>query len=104
MRAIERASSRSEAAVYPLFVFDRRAFAHTEWGSPKTDGHRARFLVHAVADLKARFRAIGSDLLVAVRSMVLYISIRETPWAFLFPWFFCPNCSCQPLLGAAWHS
>ena len=68
MKAVEQARKAPDTtSVYPLFVFDRRAFSPTEWSSPKTDGHRARFLVESVNDLKLRLRSIDSDLLVSVR-------------------------------------
>jgi deoxyribodipyrimidine photo-lyase len=68
MNAVEQARKAPETtSVYPLFVFDRRAFSPTEWSSPKTDGYRARFLVESVNDLKLRLRSIDSDLLVSVR-------------------------------------
>lgn len=49
----------------PLFVFDPATFGRGRvTGLPKVGAHRARFLLQAVADLRARLRAGGSDLLV----------------------------------------
>ena len=52
--------------VLPLYVFDPRTFAPSSWGSPKCGGHRGRFQLESVLNLKRNLRAIGSDLLVAV--------------------------------------
>ncbi len=53
------------AAVLPVYCFDPREFApDTYIGAPKTGPHRAAFLLQAVADLRRRLQAIGSDLYV----------------------------------------
>ena len=52
--------------VLPVFCFDPRFFAPSAWGSPKTGGHRARFQLECVLNLKQNLRAIGSDLVVEV--------------------------------------
>lgn len=52
--------------VLPLYVFDPRTFAPSSWGSPKCGGHRGRFQLESVLNLKKNLRAVGSDLLVAV--------------------------------------
>jgi deoxyribodipyrimidine photo-lyase len=54
----------------PVYAFDPRSFGQREYGGPgsfefrKTGGHRARFLVESVADLRSSLRTRGSDLIV----------------------------------------
>ena len=53
--------------IIPVYVFDPRdIFGTTQWGSPKTGSHRARFLLECVTDLRHRLRVLGSNLLVGV--------------------------------------
>jgi len=53
--------------IIPVYVFDPRdVFGTTQWGSPKTGSHRARFLLECVTDLRHRLRVLGSNLLVGV--------------------------------------
>ena len=40
--------------VLPVYCFDPRTFAPSAWGSPKTGGHRARFQLECVMNLKVR--------------------------------------------------
>lgn len=65
-KALNLCASDGNVEVLPLFVFDPRQFATSKWGSPKTGGHRGRFLHQAVADLRLNLKAINSDLLVQV--------------------------------------
>ncbi len=51
-------------AVVPVFCVDPRQFAPLPSGVPKTGVFRARFLLEALADLRASFRAMGGDLIV----------------------------------------
>lgn len=60
------ASGSGDVDVLPVFCFDPRTFAASAWGTPKTGGRRARFLLESVLDLKRSLRDVGSDLLVAV--------------------------------------
>lgn len=53
------------ARVLPVYIFDPRHYAVTESGFAKTGVFRARFLLEAVADLRASLRRLGGDLLVA---------------------------------------
>ena len=53
------------STVVPVYCFDPRTFGETPWGSPKTGGYRARFLLESVAELRRNLRELGSDLLVA---------------------------------------
>jgi deoxyribodipyrimidine photo-lyase len=54
----------------PVYVFDPRRYGTADYGGhasftyEKTGGHRARFRAEAVADLRSRLRAEGSDLAV----------------------------------------
>ncbi len=43
---------------------DPRDAELTQWGTPKTGGHRARFRLEALRDLRERMRALGGDLVV----------------------------------------
>ena len=54
------------ARVVPVYVFDDRIFKGSThaFGFARTARHRARFLIEAIADLRQRLRAIGSDLIV----------------------------------------
>lgn len=65
-RAAAIAAKTPKCDVLPVFCFDPRVFAESEWGTPKTGGHRARFQLECVEDLRKNLRAVGSDLLVAV--------------------------------------
>ena len=46
-RAAAIAAKTPKCDVLPVFCFDPRVFAESEWGTPKTGGHRARFLLSA---------------------------------------------------------
>ncbi len=50
--------------VVPIYCIDPRHFAETEFGFRKTGAFRARFLLESLADLRARYRAVGADLIV----------------------------------------
>jgi deoxyribodipyrimidine photo-lyase len=64
------ARAASAAELLPVYCFDPRNFGEREYGGPesfpfeKTGPHRTRFLVESVADLRARLRTRGADLLV----------------------------------------
>ena len=60
------AARDADGEVVPVYVFDDRTYkADThQFGFPKTGPHRARFAVETVADLRARLRDLGSDLVV----------------------------------------
>lgn len=64
--AARRVEAGQVAEVLPVFCFDPRFLSASAWGNPKTGPYRAQFLLESVADLKARLRAAGSDLLVAL--------------------------------------
>lgn len=50
--------------VVPVYCFDPRHFGISQYGPKKCGVVRAKFLSESVADLKARLKSIGSDLLV----------------------------------------
>lgn len=53
--------------VYPVYIFDERHFESThKYGFAKTAGHRAKFLIESVANLKQNLKKRGSDLIVRV--------------------------------------
>ncbi|KAL4421836.1 hypothetical protein ABPG77_001625, partial [Micractinium sp. CCAP 211/92] len=64
--AARRVEAGQVSEVLPVFCFDPRFLSASAWGNPKTGPYRAQFLLESVADLKARLRAAGSDLLVAL--------------------------------------
>lgn len=52
----------------PVYIFDPRVFGGTtrKYGFPKTGGHRARFVLESVADLRRNLRKRGSNLLIRI--------------------------------------
>lgn len=50
--------------IIPVFCFEPRIFERTALGFPKTDAHRAKFLLQAVADLQESLRKLGGDLVI----------------------------------------
>jgi deoxyribodipyrimidine photolyase len=48
----------------PVYCFDPRHFAKSEYGPMKTGVQRANFMIEAVSDLRARLQAVGCDLAV----------------------------------------
>ena len=74
--------------VVPVFVFDDRIFKGEthDFGFRKTGIHRTRFVIQAVADLRDRLRAIGSDLVVRLgKSEEVIVQLAEelqTSWVF----------------------
>jgi len=61
LEAIRKADS-----VLPVYSFDPYYFKPNASGNPKTGNFRARFLIQAVADLRANLRKLGSDLIVRI--------------------------------------
>ncbi len=58
---------RSGEEVIPVFVFDERTYkGKTKFGFPKTDRHRAKFLIESVEDLRNSLRKLGSELIIRV--------------------------------------
>ncbi|EKX51436.1 induced by DNA damage [Guillardia theta CCMP2712] len=57
-------ASNSALSVLPVYCFDPRFFAQSQYGPRKTGVLRAKFLLESVADLKKRLQGVGSDLLV----------------------------------------
>ncbi|MEL6453773.1 MAG: DASH family cryptochrome, partial [Cyanobacteria bacterium J06623_5] len=52
------------AEIIPVYCFDPRHFGETSFGFPKTGAYRAQFLLETVSDLRASYRALGSDLVI----------------------------------------
>lgn len=50
--------------VIPVYCIDPRRFGKTPAGFPKTGAQRAQFLLESLADLRARLRAAGAELIV----------------------------------------
>lgn len=51
--------------IVPVYIFDTRTFkGKTRFGFPKIGKFRAKFTLEAVADLRARFRQKGSELII----------------------------------------
>ena len=59
-----RAAVASGHPVLPLYVVDPRHFERGMFGYPRTGRFRARFLLDALADLRASLRTRGSDLVI----------------------------------------
>jgi deoxyribodipyrimidine photo-lyase len=53
-----------QAEIIPVYCFDDRNFGETSFGFPKTGNYRAQFLIESVADLRASFQKLGSNLVV----------------------------------------
>lgn len=53
-------------SVVPVYCVDPRHFASTELGFPRAGARRANFLLESLEDLRARYRAVGADLVVRV--------------------------------------
>lgn len=64
----EKVKAGEVADVVPVYIFDPRTFAKSQYGAApsKTGARRAQFVLESVAALKGSLRAAGSDLLVAV--------------------------------------
>ena len=62
--AMKKISSNRKLEVVPVYCFDPRHFATSQYGPGKCGVIRAQFLREAVTDLKQNLQAIGSDLLV----------------------------------------
>ncbi|MEL7162380.1 MAG: deoxyribodipyrimidine photo-lyase, partial [Bacteroidota bacterium] len=54
--------------ILPVYIFDPRTWRGTlpHTGLPKMGGHRAKFLLECVADLRKNLRKRGADLLIRV--------------------------------------
>jgi deoxyribodipyrimidine photo-lyase len=52
------------AQVLPIYCFDPRQFATTQYGWPKTGAIRGQFLLESVANLRQSLQQLGSDLVV----------------------------------------
>ena len=51
----------------PVYIFDERVFrGRTSFGFPKTDVHRAKFILDSVLDLKKNLQSIGLDLYIRI--------------------------------------
>jgi len=53
-----------KGSVLALYCFDPRHFAQTSFGFPKTGGHRAKFLIESVHNLRDNLRKRGGDLII----------------------------------------
>lgn len=53
-----------KAQIIPVYCFDRRHFATTSFGFPKTGKYRAQFLLESVRDLQNSLQQLGSNLIV----------------------------------------
>ncbi|MEO1438202.1 MAG: deoxyribodipyrimidine photo-lyase, partial [Bacteroidota bacterium] len=64
--ALHYAIERSDEII-PVYIFDERQFlGQTKFGFPKTGKFRAKFILEAVADLRASLQARGNDLLIRI--------------------------------------
>ncbi|KAF6260531.1 DNA photolyase [Scenedesmus sp. NREL 46B-D3] len=58
------AACAGATSLLPVYVFDPREFGKSPNGFDKTGPYRAKFVLEALGDLRAKLRAAGSDLLV----------------------------------------
>jgi deoxyribodipyrimidine photolyase len=63
--ALARAAAEC-SSLLPVYCFDPRDYGRSPQGYDRTGPYRAAFLVQAVADLRRRLRAAGSELVVRV--------------------------------------
>ena len=79
---------READEVIPVYVFDDRTFRGTtrDYGFPKTDRFRAKFILECVEDLRQNLRKLNSELIVrtGITEDVLYELAREVRpnWVF----------------------
>ena len=78
---------RNVYEVIPVFVFDERVFkGQTNFGFPKTDKYRTKFILESVADLRQSLRRLNCELIVRVGKPeeVLFELAKEckTSWVF----------------------
>lgn len=53
VKQAEKTAARTPGCdVLPVYCFDPRTFAPSAWGTPKTGGHRAKFQLECVLNLK----------------------------------------------------
>jgi deoxyribodipyrimidine photo-lyase len=85
--ALHRAMRNAEEII-PVFIFDERVFeGRTHWFDfPKTNAHRAKFILESVADLRENLRQRGSELYVRVgkpEEVILELANQlKTSWVF----------------------
>ncbi len=59
LEAVKRADS-----ILPVFCFDPRYFAETNYGTKKTGAFRAKFLLESVSGLRQSLQNLGGNLLI----------------------------------------
>ena len=57
-------AAKNSDVVYPVYIFDPRMFQLTKLGFPKTGGHRLKFLLESVKELRNALQACGSNLII----------------------------------------
>ena len=55
---------QEKASIVPFYCFDRRQFATTSFGFPKTGKYRAQFLLESVTDLRNSLQKLDSNLII----------------------------------------
>jgi len=60
------AASKECSSLVPVFCFDPRDFGKSASGFDKTGPYRAKFLIECVADLRAKVKELGSELVVRI--------------------------------------
>ena len=63
--ALNRATAEC-SSVLPVYCFDPRDYSRSPQGYDRTGPYRASFLIQAVADLRDRLKAAGSDLVIRI--------------------------------------
>lgn len=60
-------ASQAAERVVPVYVFDERVFMNkTKFGFPKTNVHRAQFIIESVANLRKSLKKRGANLIVRI--------------------------------------
>ncbi|WP_158557150.1 deoxyribodipyrimidine photo-lyase [Mucilaginibacter conchicola] len=65
---------RKAERILPVYIFDPYYFGKNEHGFFRTGSFRGRFLLESVAALRAKFRAMGSDLIIRTGDPAVLVS------------------------------
>ena len=55
---------KQKAQIIPFYCFDKRQFATTSFGFPKTGAFRTQFLLESIANLRNSLQELGSNLVI----------------------------------------
>lgn len=60
--------------IVPVYILDEQWLVKDQWGFQRTGGHRMRFLLESLQDLKTHLQELGSDLIVKKGNPVTILS------------------------------